>query len=82
VSAQLHITHASTYNLVRIPPRERPQVLEAWYSADGGSGAHSGDNRASGPAAVPGVSLVSSSVRHPVASPYAMPSSKPKKQQL
>jgi hypothetical protein len=65
-------------------PRKREQVLDSWYSDDGGSAAHSGDDRAPGPAAVPAVSLASglTSVRNPVASPYVMPPLKPKKQQL
>jgi hypothetical protein len=67
-----------------MPPRKRQQVLESWYSDDGGSAAHSGDDTAPGPAAVPAVSLPSGSVRNPrpVASPYVMPSLKPKKEQL
>jgi hypothetical protein len=63
-------------------PRRRQQVLESWYSDDDGLAAHSGDARAPGPAAVPAVSLASSSVRNPVASPYVMPSLLPRKQQL
>jgi hypothetical protein len=49
-----------------MPPRRRQQALESWYSDDGGLVAH-GDVRAPGPAAVPAVSLASSSVRNPVA---------------
>jgi hypothetical protein len=64
-----------------MPPRKRQQVLESWYSDDGDLAAHSGDDRAPGPAAK-AVSLASGSVRNPVASPYAIPSLKPKKQQL
>jgi hypothetical protein len=70
------------YNLARMTPRRRQQVLESWYSDDGGSAAHSGDDRAPGPAAVPAVSLASGGVRNPVSSPYGMPSLTPKKQQL
>jgi hypothetical protein len=64
--------------------RKRQQVLDSWHSDDGGSAAHSGDDRAPGPAAVPAVSHASgsTSVRNPVASPNVMPPSKPKKQQL
>jgi hypothetical protein len=50
-----------------MPPRRRQQVLESWYSDDGGSAAYSGDDRAPGPAAVPAVSLASCTVRNPVA---------------
>jgi hypothetical protein len=56
--------------------------MESWYSDDGGLAAHSGDVTAPGPAAVPAVSLASSSVRNPVASPYVMPSITPRKKQL
>jgi hypothetical protein len=63
-------------------PRKRQQVLESWYSDDGGLAAHAGDDRAPGSAAVSAVSLASGSVRNPVASPYSIPSLKPKKQQL
>jgi hypothetical protein len=52
------------------------------YSDDGGSATHSGDDRAPGLAAVPAVSLASGGVRNHLASPYVMPSLKPKKQQL
>jgi hypothetical protein len=55
-------------------PRRRQQVLESWYNDDGDLAAHSGDVRAPWPAAVPAVSLASSSVRNPVESPYVMPS--------
>jgi hypothetical protein len=63
-------------------PRRRQQVLEPLYSDDGDLAAHSGVVRAPGPAAVPAVSLASSSVRNPVASPYVMPSLTPRKHQL
>jgi hypothetical protein len=63
-------------------PRRRQQVLESWYSDDGGLAAHSGDVRAPGPAAVPAVSLASSSVRNPVALSYVMQLLRPRKQQL
>jgi hypothetical protein len=65
-----------------MPPWKRQQVLKSWYSDDGGLTAHSGDDRAAGPAALPAVSLASGSVQNPVASPYVIPSLKPKKQQL
>jgi hypothetical protein len=64
-----------------MPPRNRQQVLESWHSDDGALAAHSGNDRAPGPAAMPAVSLASGSVRNPIASPYAIPSLKPKKQQ-
>jgi hypothetical protein len=38
-----------------MPPRKTQQVLESWYSDDGGSAAHSGDDGAPGLAAVPAV---------------------------
>jgi hypothetical protein len=65
-----------------MPPRKGQQVLESWYSDDGGSAAYSGDDRAPEPAAVPALSLASGSVQNPVASQYVMPSLKPKNQQL
>jgi hypothetical protein len=71
VSEQLrHHSRICTCNLVRMTPRKRQQVLDSWYSDDGGSAAHPGDDRAPGPAAVPAVSLASgsTSVRNPVAS--------------
>jgi hypothetical protein len=71
-----------TYNLVRMPPRKTRKVLKSWYSDDGGSAAHSGDDRAPGLAAVPAVCLASGSVRNPVALPYVMPSLKSKKQEI
>jgi hypothetical protein len=61
-------------------PRERQQVQVSWYSHDGSLAAHSGDDRAPGSAAVSAVSavsLASSSVQNPVASPYGIPSLKP-----
>jgi hypothetical protein len=63
-------------------PKRQQQVLESWYSDDGGLVANSGDVRAPGPAAVPAVSGASSTVRNPVASPYVIPSFTPRKQQL
>jgi hypothetical protein len=63
-------------------PRERQQVQVPWYSDDGSLAAHSGADRAPGSAAVSAVPRASSSVRNPVASPYGIPSLKPKKQQL
>jgi hypothetical protein len=68
-----------TYNLVKMQPRERQQVQVSWCSHDGCLAAHSGDDRAPGSAAVSAVSLASSSVRSPVASPYGIPSLKPNK---
>jgi hypothetical protein len=85
VNEQLrHHSCICTYNLVRMPPMRRQQVLDSWYSDDGGSAAHSGDDRAPGPVAVPAVSFASggTDVRNPVASPYVTPSTKPMKQQL
>jgi hypothetical protein len=47
VSAQLrHHSCICTYGLVCMQPRKRQQVLDSWYSDDGGSTAHSGDDRA------------------------------------
>jgi hypothetical protein len=83
VSKQLrHHSYICTYNIVQVPPRKKQQVLESCYSDDGGLAAHSSDDRAPGPAAMPAVSPASGSVRNPVASQYVMPSLKPKKQQL
>jgi hypothetical protein len=67
-----------------MPPRKKQQVQESWYSDHGGFAAHSGDDTATGPAAVSAVPLASgsTSVRNPVAPPYVIPSLKPKKQQL
>jgi hypothetical protein len=58
-----HHSCVCTYYLVRMPPRRRQPALESWYS---GLAAH-GVVRAPGPAAVPALSLASSSVRNPVA---------------
>jgi hypothetical protein len=73
VSEQLrHHSRICTHNVVRMTPRKRQQVLNPWYSNDGGSPARSGDDKAPGTAAVPARSLASGStgVRNPVASPY------------
>jgi hypothetical protein len=60
VSKQLrHHSGICTYNIEQMPSRKRKKVLTSLYNADVGLDAHSCDDRAPEPAAVPAVSFAS-----------------------